>query len=136
LGGLKSPGVHLQLGAMLQPYVPLLVLIAFVVANAIMMLGVSHLLSSYRRTPVKMAPYESGIPVLGDARERFSVKFYLVAMLFIVFDIEVVFMIPWAVAFRQLTGMSGLLILEMFVFIAILGVGYLYIWKRGALEWN
>ncbi len=121
---------------MLQPYVPLLVLIAFVVANAIMMLGVSHLLSSYRRTPVKVAPYESGMPVLGDARERFSVKFYLVAMLFIVFDIEVVFMIPWAVAFRQLAEMSGLLILEMFVFIAILAVGYVYIWKRGGLEWS
>jgi NADH-quinone oxidoreductase subunit A len=121
---------------MLQPYVPLLVLIAFVVANAIMMLGVSHLLSSYRRTPTKIAPYESGIPVLGDARERFSIKFYLVAMLFIVFDIEVVFMIPWAVAFRQLTEMAGLLILEMFVFIAILAVGYVYIWKRGGLEWN
>ncbi len=121
---------------MLQPYAPLLVLIAFVVANAIMMLGVSHLLSSYRRTPVKLAPYESGIPVLGDARERFSVKFYLVAMLFIVFDIEVVFMIPWAVAFRQLTELSGLLILEMLVFVAILGVGYIYIWKRGGLEWN
>lgn len=121
---------------MLQPYVPLLVLIAFVVANAIMMLGVSHLLSSYRRTPAKIAPYESGIPVLGDARERFSVKFYLVAMLFIVFDIEVVFMIPWAVAFRQLVEMGGLLIFEMFVFIAILGVGYVYIWKRGGLEWS
>lgn len=121
---------------MLQPYVPLLVLIAFVVANAIMMLGISHLLSSYRRTPVKLAPYESGMPVLGDARERFSVKFYLVAMLFIVFDIEVVFMIPWAVAFRQLAEMGGLLIFEMFVFIAILGVGYVYIWKRGGLEWS
>jgi NADH-quinone oxidoreductase subunit A len=121
---------------MLQPYVPLLVLIAFVVANAIMILGLSHLLSSYRRTPVKAAPYESGMPVLGDARERFSVKFYLVAMLFIVFDIEVVFMIPWAVAFRQLTEMSDLLILEMFVFIAILAVGYVYIWKRGGLEWS
>jgi NADH-quinone oxidoreductase subunit A len=121
---------------MLQPYGPLLVLIAFVVANAILMLGLSHVLSSYRRTPVKVAPYESGIPVLGDARERFSVKFYLVAMLFIVFDIEVVFMIPWAVAFRQLPELSGVLMLEMFLFIAILGVGYLYIWKRGALEWN
>ena len=87
---------------MLQPYIPLLLLIAFVVANAILMLGVSHVLSTYRRTPTKIAPYESGMPVLGDARERFSVKFYLVAMLFIIFDIETVFMIPWAVAFRQL----------------------------------
>src|SRR5918998_2700955 len=121
---------------MLQPYVPILLLIVFVVANAILMLGVSHVLSTYRRTPTKVAPYESGIPVLGDARERFSVKFYLVAMLFIIFDIETVFMIPWAVAFRQLTEISGLLIIEMFVFIVILAVGYVYIWKRGALQWD
>jgi NADH-quinone oxidoreductase subunit A len=121
---------------MLQPYVPILLLIAFVIANAILMLGVSHIFSSYRRTPTKVAPYESGIPVLGDARERFSVKFYLIAMLFIIFDIETVFMIPWAVAFRQLPEMSGLLIVEMFVFIAILAVGYVYIWKRGAFEWD
>ena len=121
---------------MLQPYLPVLLVVAFVVANAIMMLAVSHILSTYRRTPVKIAPYESGMPVLGDARERFSVKFYLVAMLFIIFDIETVFMIPWAVAFRQLPEMSGLLIIEMFVFIAILAVGYVYIWKRGAFEWD
>jgi NADH-quinone oxidoreductase subunit A len=121
---------------MLQPYVPLLLLIVFVVANAILMLGVSHILSTYRRTATKIAPYESGMPVLGDARERFSVKFYMVAMLFIVFDIETVFMIPWAVAFKQLTAISGLLIVEMFVFILILAVGYIYIWKRGALQWD
>ena len=121
---------------MLQPYLPILLLAAFVVANAILMLGLSHVLSTYRRTPTKVAPYESGVPVLGDARERFSVKFYLVAMLFIIFDIETVFMIPWAVAFRQLTDMSGLLIIEMFVFIVILAVGYVYIWKRGAFEWD
>lgn len=120
----------------LQPYVPLLMLIVFVIVNAIMMLGVSHLLSTYRRTAVKIAPYESGMPVLGNARERFSMKFYLVAMLFIIFDIETVFMIPWAVAFHQLTEMAGLLILEMLVFIVILAVGYVYIWKRGALQWD
>ncbi len=121
---------------MLQPYIPILVLIVFVIANAVLMLGLSALLSNYRPTATKSAPYESGIPVLGDARERFSVKFYLVAMLFIIFDIETVFMIPWAVAFRQLTEMSGLLIIEMFVFIAVLAVGYVYIWKRGAFEWD
>ena len=121
---------------MLQPYIPLLILIGFVVANAILMLGLSHVLSTYRRTAVKIAPYESGMPVLGNARERFSVKFYLVAMLFIIFDIETVFMIPWAVAFRQLQALSGTLIVEMFVFMAILAVGYVYVWKRGALEWD
>ena len=107
-----------------------------VVANAVLMLGVSHIFSSYRRTAVKIAPYESGIPVLGDARERFSIKFYLVAMLFIIFDIEGVYMIPWAVAFQQMKQISGLLIIEMFVFIAILAVGYIYVWKRGALQWD
>ena len=121
---------------MLQPYIPILLLIAFVVVNAILMLGVSHIFSSYRPTATKIAPYESGMPVLGDARERFSVKFYLVAMLFIIFDIETVFMIPWAVAFRQLGDMAGLLIIEMFVFIVILAVGYVYLWKRGALQWD
>ena len=121
---------------MLQPYIPVLLLVAFVIANAIMMLAVSHLLSTYRRTPTKLAPYESGMPVLGDARDRFSVKFYLVAMLVIIFDIETVFMIPWAVAFRQMGDIAGLLIIEMFVFIVILAVGYVYIWKRGALQWD
>jgi NADH-quinone oxidoreductase subunit A len=121
---------------MLQPYLPIVILFVFVVANAVLMLGASHLLSTYRRTPTKIAPYESGMPVLGDARERFSIKFYLVAMLFIIFDIEAVFMIPWAVAFRQLSDMAGLLIIEMFVFIVILAVGYVYIWKRGALQWD
>jgi NADH-quinone oxidoreductase subunit A len=126
---------------MLQPYIPILLLIAFVVANAIMMIGVSHIFSTYRRTPTKIAPYESGMPALGDARERFSVKFYLVAMLFIIFDIETVFMIPWAVAFFQsmhgtLSLDPGIIILDMLVFIVILAVGYVYLWKRGALQWE
>jgi NADH-quinone oxidoreductase subunit A len=126
---------------MLQPYIPILILIAFVVANAILMLGLSHVLSNYRRTPTKIAPYESGMPILGDARERFSVKFYLVAMLFIIFDIEVVFMIPWAVAFfeareKVISLPPGLVILDMVVFMLILAVGYVYAWKRGALQWD
>jgi NADH-quinone oxidoreductase subunit A len=138
-----------MLTRMLQPYIPLLLLIVFVVANAILMLGVSHIFSTYRRTPTKIAPYESGMPVLGDARERFSVKFYLVAMLFIIFDIETVFMIPWGVYFRQLScavplaagacpagRISFFGLGEMLVFIAILLVGYVYVWKRGALQWD
>ena len=136
---------------MLQPYVPLLLLIAFVVANAVLILGLSHVLSSYRRTPTKIAPYESGVPVLGDARERFSVKFYLVAMLFIIFDIETVFMIPWGVFYRQLSCSAPLVTLtnvcptgklsffglgEMLVFMLILVVGLVYVWKKGALQWD
>jgi NADH-quinone oxidoreductase subunit A len=113
-------------------------LIVFVLVNAAIMVGGSHLLSWTRPTAVKDQPYESGMPPLGDARERFDVKFYLVAVLFIVFDIETVFMMPWGVAFRQLDlfglGILGGLI-EMAIFVVILAVGYVYVLKRGALEW-
>ena len=124
---------------MLASYVPLLILIALVAISAVAIVVLSHLFSPTRPTPVKHEPYESGIPPLGTARERFDVKFYLVAVLFIVFDIEVVFMMPWAVAFRRLDILGlGVLggLLEMIVFVAVLLVGYVYLWKRGALEWD
>jgi len=118
---------------MLREYIPLLMLMGFVVVNGAAFVLLSLLLSNRRPTTVKGTPYESGMPPLGSARERFSVKFYLVAMMFIVFDLEAVFMIPWAQAFRRL-GLFGLV--EMGVFILILAVGYVYMWKRGALEWE
>ena len=117
----------------MREYVPLVLLTGFVILNAVGMLAASQLLSPQRPTPLKSEPYESGMPPLGDTHERFSVRFYMVAMLFIIFDIETVFMIPWAVAFRQL-GLFGLV--EMFVFVVILLVGYVYAWKRGALDWE
>ena len=123
----------------MQAYLPLVLLITFVIANAVLMVAASHVLSATRRTAVKDAPYESGMPPLGSAHERFDVKFYLIAVIFILFDIEVVFMFPWAVAFRQLDlfGMGPLgLLLEMFVFVFILAVGYVYLLKRGAFEWT
>jgi NADH-quinone oxidoreductase subunit A len=122
-----------------RAYVPLLMLLGFVVVNAVVLVALSHLLQAYRPTTIKAQPYESGMPHLGSAHERFDIKFYLVTVIFIVFDIEVVFMMPWAIAFRQLDlfglGMLGALI-EMGVFVLILAVGYLYVWKRGALEWT
>ncbi len=122
-----------------QSYVPLVFLVVFVIANAVMMVGLSHLLSATRPTAVKSEPYESGMPPIGGAHERFDIKFYLVGVLFIVFDIEVVFMMPWAIAFRQLDilgmGVLGGLI-EMGIFVLILAVGYIYVLKRGALEWT
>src|ERR1700740_1015225 len=129
---------------MRQPYVAFLLLLAFVAANAALLIGLSHLAAPRRPTPSKLAPYESGMPPLGDAHERFSVKFYLVAMLFIVFDIETVFLIPWATIFlRGAAGAAGpggpgtgTLLVEMLVFLAILFVGYVYVWMRGAFEWN
>jgi len=103
------------------------------VLNAAAMMGVSHLVGSKRPTAIKASPYESGITPLGGTRERFSVSFYVVAMLFIVLDIETLFLIPWAVIFRDL-GLVGFL--EMTVFLFVLGVGLVYAWRKGALEWD
>jgi NADH-quinone oxidoreductase subunit A len=134
---------------MARSYLPVLLLLGFVVMNAVMMLGLSHLTMRSRPTPVKQTAYESGIPPLGDARERFSVKFYMVAMLFIIFDIETVFMIPWGAHYRQLSCAQTLAngvcpagqlsffgLIEMLVFMAILLVGFIYVWKKGALQWD
>jgi len=124
---------------MTQPYLAFLLLLGFVAFNAVLLIGLSHLLAPRRPTALKDSPYESGMPPLGNAHERFSVKFYLVAMLFIVFDIETVFLIPWgAIFFGDQAGGPGMgfLLVEMLVFLAILAVGYVYVWKRGALEWD
>lgn len=118
---------------MARTYFPVLLLLGFVIANAVAMLLLSHLTLRPRPTPVKQTPYESGIPPLGDARERFSVKFYMVAILFIVFDLETIFLIPWAVVFRGL-GLFGFV--EMVIFIGVLLVGLVYVWKKGALQWD
>jgi len=124
-------------------------LLGFVVMNGLLIIALSALTIRSRPTPVKQTPYESGIPPLGDARERFSVKFYLVAILFIVFDIETVFMIPWGVYYKQLScavpmvhnscpsgQVSFFGLGEMLVFMAILLVGLAYVWKKGALKWD
>jgi NADH-quinone oxidoreductase subunit A len=134
---------------MLHTYFPVLLLLGFVIANAVLMLGLSHLTLRPRHTPVKDTPYESGMPPLGDAHERFSVKFYMVAVLFILFDIETVFMIPWGAFYRQLSCAVALVdgvcppgsispfgFIEMFIFIFILLVGFIYVWKKGAFQWN
>jgi NADH-quinone oxidoreductase subunit A len=118
---------------MLESYLPLLILLALSVVNAIFMVGLSTVLSPGRATAVKSAPYESGIDPLGGTRERFSVKFYVVAILFIVFDVETVFLVPWAVAMRPL-GVAGFV--AAMIFIVILTVGLIYEWRKGALEWD
>jgi len=114
-------------------YLPLLIhiLAASVVASAIVLL--SWLLGKRRPTRAKLSPYECGMTPIGDARERFSVKFYLVAMLFILFDVEAVFLYPWAVVLRDLK-MFGFF--EMLVYIAVILVGFFYVWKKGVLDWG
>jgi NADH-quinone oxidoreductase subunit A len=142
-------GRLLRLTAPYGWWVGLATLLGFVAINAVALLGLSALTMRRRPSPVKDQPYESGIPALGDARERFSVKFYMVAMLFIIFDIETVFMIPWGVYYRQLSCSTALVngscpagmisffgLGEMLVFMAILVAGFAYIWKKGALQWD
>lgn len=134
---------------MSRAYLPVLMLIGFVVTNAILIVAISALTMRSRPTPVKQNPYESGMPPLGDARERFSIKFYLIAILFIIFDIETVFLIPWGVYYRQLScrvpltggmcpsgNVSFFGLGEMLVFMVILFVGFVYVWKKGALQWD
>jgi NADH-quinone oxidoreductase subunit A len=97
------------------------------------MIGLSVLLGPKNPTPEKLAPYECGMPAVGDARERQSVKFYLVAMIFLLFDIEVAFLYPWAMALRDL-GWNGFL--QVVLFMALLLFGYIYVWRKGALDWG
>ncbi len=109
------------------------IMIGLGVGYAGVMIGLSLLLGPKNPTPEKLAPYECGMPAVGDARERHSVKFYLVAMIFLLFDIEIAFLYPWAVALRDL-GWAGFV--QLVTFFAILSVGYVYVWRKGVLEWG
>lgn len=118
---------------MLGAYLPIILLVVIAAMFGLGSVVVSSLVGQKKPSAVKMQPYECGCEPVGTARERFSIKFYLIAMLFILFDIECVFLYPWAVLFKRL-GVFGLV--EMGVFIVILFVGYIYVWKKGALEWE
>jgi NADH-quinone oxidoreductase subunit A len=119
---------------MLSSYLPVLLLAGLVGAFAVLSLGASALLRPKHPTPAKLSPYECGIePERVPRTERFPVKFYVVAMLFIIFDVETIFLFPWAVSFRQL-GLFGLI--EMVVFIALVFVAYVYVWKKGGFDWE
>lgn len=117
----------------LAPYIPIAVLTGIALFFAILLPILSLSLGPKRPTARKASPYESGMTPIGEAQRRLPVKFYLVAVLFILFDIETIFLLPWAVTFRFL-GIFGLI--EVLVFVAILVVGYIWIWKKGALEWE
>jgi NADH-quinone oxidoreductase subunit A len=114
-------------------YVPILVMLILTGGFAAVALVLAWILGPSKPDVSKNAPYECGMPPVGDARERYSVRFYVVAMLFIVFDLETVFLYPWAVIFRQ---QAMFLFMEMLVFLGILLVGYAYVWRMGALEWG
>lgn len=116
-----------------QVYFPILLQILVAMAVAGGMLGGSYFLGKKVRSAVKSQPYECGIVPTGSARERFSVKYYLVAMVFILFDIEAVFLYPWAVVYRELKVFA---FIEMLIFILLVFCGFLYVWKKGALDWS
>ena len=117
---------------MLNAYIPIFLFLLVAVGFACFTLIMSQLVQSKKYNKVKLEPYECGIEPSTDARDRYSIRYYLVAMLFVIFDVETVFMFPWAVIFNKLL-LFGLI--EMLVFILILVVGYYYAWQKGALEW-
>jgi NADH-quinone oxidoreductase subunit A len=116
-----------------EVYFPVLLQALIAMGIAAVMLGLSALLGKRVRNRVKDMPYECGIPPIGDARSRFSVKFYLVGMLFILFDIEAIFLYPWVVVYRELKMFA---FVEMLLFIVLIVCGFFYIWKKGVLDWS
>ena len=121
---------------MLGGYIPILVMLIASTVIAGGMVGLSYLLGPKKPTRFKQSPYECGMTPVGSARERFPVKFYLIAMLFIIFDIETIFLYPWAVIYTKAGGGKLFLFGEMAVFVAILFIGYFYILGKGALDWD
>ncbi len=117
----------------MNPYIAIGILLFLSTGLALIIVMLGAVLGPSKPTERKLAPYESGMVPVGGAMQRMPISFYLVATLFIVFDIEIIFLFPWALIFRQL-GIFGLI--EMAVFLLILFVGFIYVWKKGALEWN
>jgi len=114
-------------------FLPILIMIGLGLGFAGAMVGLSQLVGPRKPTPEKSAAYECGMPPVGDARERQSVKFYLVAMIFLLFDIEIAFLYPWAMAFRELGPVAYFQILFFF---ALLITGYIYVWRKGVFDWS
>jgi NADH-quinone oxidoreductase subunit A len=120
-------------------YLPLVLQIVVALGVASFMVAASYFLGKHKRSRTKLSPYECGMDPVGDARGRFSVKFYMVAMLFILFDVEAVFVLPWAVIYRRLPAITGQRFFgfwEMLVYLAFVAVGLFYVWKKGILNWS
>jgi NADH-quinone oxidoreductase subunit A len=128
----------IPLDQLLKDYLPIVILLTLSTGLACLIVILTHLLGPRRDTKIKLMPYESGMNPIGPAVRRMPVRFYLIAVLFILFDIEVVFFLPWAVVFSQFvkSGQALFILLEMFIFIGILLVGYIYAWKKDAIEWE
>ncbi len=118
---------------MLAEYLPTLLFLIVATGIGIALILIGNFLGPKRPSPEKLSPYECGFNAFEDARMQFDVRYYLIAILFIVFDLEIAFVYPWALVFREL-GVFGLI--EMGVFLALLFIGFIYVWKKGALEWE
>lgn len=125
---------------MTNSYIPILLMLIVAIVLGAVFLGLSWILGKHQRNPSKLAPYESGVPLLDENRKRVNVRFYQIAMLFILFDIEAAFLYPWAVIYRDATrgplGLSWFVFGEMLVFMLLLAVGYVYVWKKKAFDWK
>ncbi len=122
---------------MIENYLPIFIVFIVAAGFTFVSLIATHLIGPRIKNPVKMMPYESGVDPVGETRIRFSIRFFLIALLFIIFDIEIVFLYPWAVVFKDFLAHSGAFIFfEMVVFLAILVFGFVYVWRNGALEWE
>lgn len=122
---------------MLKTYIPIMMMMAGAIGFAVVNVIISNIVGPRNPNTEKLTTYESGIEPLGNARGRFSVKYYMAAMLFILFDIEIVFMYPWAVSFLKLdAGLRLYSLYEMIAFIVLLFIGYIYMLRKGALKWN
>lgn len=117
-------------------YIPVLIMMLAGATIGGIVLLVSSLLGPKNPNPRKDTPFECGMPPIGDARHRFSVRFYLVAILFLLFDVEAIFFFPWAVVFKQYLTINSFIMVEMAVYVLILLVGYIYVLRKGALEWE
>jgi NADH-quinone oxidoreductase subunit A len=125
---------------MTHTFIPILILLVVAIGLGLILLGLAWFVGRHQRNPSKLAPYESGVPLLDTNRKRVNVRFYQIAMLFILFDIEAAFLYPWAVIYREATNLPGgtawFAFTEMLVFIALLAVGYVYVWKKKAFDWK
>jgi NADH-quinone oxidoreductase subunit A len=119
-------------------FLPIFFYLLIVVAiGALGIVGLSRLVGPRKDTAEKLSPYECGVPPVGDPHEKFPMKYYVIGMLFILFDVEIVFFYPWAVIFKEMNATWGLFgLIELAIFVLILLVGYLYVWRKGALEWE
>ncbi|MEE2765612.1 MAG: NADH-quinone oxidoreductase subunit A [Candidatus Neomarinimicrobiota bacterium] len=121
---------------MIENYLPIFIVFIVAAGFAFVSLIMTHILGPRITNPVKMMPYESGVDPLAETRIRFSIRFFIIALLFIIFDIEIIFLYPWAVVFKDFLSFGGFIFFEMVIFLAILVFGYVYVWRNGALDWE